>query len=141
VSAPHSLTVRYNPILSWALLILGGLNLLLGLWLLGLGAPTFSLFLGVLLGVLGVLYLTREYFVYVPSTQTVEVVAPLGSRRRYSPDPGRELTVHGGRIVIGRASGRNKKVPVYRYMSRGGDWDAVTAAIGSAPGTSGAATR
>ena len=61
MSAPHSLTVRYNPILSWALL--------------------------------------------------------------------------------GRASGRNKKVPVYRYMSRGGDWDAVTAAIGSAPGTSGAATR
>jgi hypothetical protein len=141
VSAPHPLTVRYNPILSWAFLILGGLNLVWGLWLLALGQPMFSLILGVLLGVLGVLYLTREYFVYVPSTQTVEVVAPIGSRRRYSPDLGCELTVHGGRIVIAQASGRNKKVPVYRYMSRGADWDAVTAAIESTRGTSGGATR
>ena len=139
--SPHPLTVRYNPILSWAFLILGGLNLVLGLWLLALGAPTFSLFLGVLFVVLGVLYLTREYFVYVPSTKTVEVVAPIGIRRPYSPDRGRELTVRGGRIVITQATGKDKKVPVYRYMARGADWDAVTAAIGSATGTSGAAAR
>jgi hypothetical protein len=123
------LTVRYNPILGWAFLSLGVLNLVLGLWLLALGVPGVSLFLGALFIVLGVIYLRREYFVFVPSAQAVEVVAPIGTRRLYSPDRGGELMMDGGRIVITRATGKNKKVPVSRYMSHRTDWDAVTAAI------------
>jgi hypothetical protein len=130
VTAPQTtISVRYNPVLAWAFLVLGALNLVLGLWLLALGSPTFSLLLGVLFVVLGVLYQRRPHFVYVPRTQTIEVIAPIGTRRPYSPERGGALVADGARIYRTGADGGRKRVPVYRYMSNRSDWDSVTAAL------------
>lgn len=126
---PTTMSVRYNPILAWAFLVLGAVNFVLGLWLLLLGSPTFSLVLGVLFVVLGVLYLRRPHFVYVPRTQTIEVIAPIGMRRPFSPERGGALVVDGARIYRSGVDGRRKRVPVYRYMSNRSDWDAVTTAL------------
>jgi hypothetical protein len=123
------MSVRYNPVLAWAFLALGAANFVLGLWLLLLGSPTFSLVLGVLFVVLGVLYLRRPHFEYLPGTQTIEVVAPLGTRRVYSPARGGALVVDGARIYRSTADGGRKRVPVYRYMSNRSDWDSVVAAL------------
>jgi hypothetical protein len=132
MTAPQTpLSVRYHPILWWAFLVLGALNLVLGLWLLALGIPMFSLLLGVLFLVLGALYRARPHFVYVPRTQTIEVVAPLGTRRLYSAERGGALVADGASFYRTGADGRRKRVPVYRYMSRRPEWNAVAAAIGT----------
>ncbi|MGH3586091.1 MAG: hypothetical protein ACRDQ0_07175 [Pseudonocardia sp.] len=131
MTAPQTaLTVRYNPILAYAFLALGALNFVLSLWLLALGAPTFSLVLGALFVVLGVLYLVRPHFVYEPGRSMIEVVAPLGTRRPYSPERGGAFVVDGARIYRTGPSGGRSRVPVSRYMSRRSDWDAVVEVIG-----------
>ncbi len=126
-----SLTVRYNPIMGWAMLTLGVINFVLGLWLLALGIPGITLVLGPLFIVLGVLYLTREYFTYTShlTTKTIEVVAPIGTRRPYSVRGSGRFVVEGGRIVLVEEPGKRKKLPVMRYMSRRSDWDALVSTL------------
>ncbi|MFC6882216.1 hypothetical protein [Actinomadura yumaensis] len=123
-----TLSVRYNPPVAWGALALGVLNLLLGLLAPG---PLINVILGVLFIVLGVIFFVRTYFTYSAAGRTLEVTAPIGARRSFRASGGDTLVVEGGRIVLVRADGRRKKLPVARWMSRRREWDAVVEAIGS----------
>ncbi|MFF5263432.1 hypothetical protein ACFY4C_31260 [Actinomadura viridis] len=125
-----TLTVRYNPPVAWAFLALGVFNFLLGLLADG---PLINLILGVLFIVLGALFLSRPYFTYTTHTRTLDVIAPIGIRRSFHGSGGDALTVEGPRIVLVRADGKRKKLPVNRWMSRAPEWDAVVEAIGHTP--------
>ncbi|XVQ11490.1 hypothetical protein ACQP1W_02600 [Spirillospora sp. CA-255316] len=122
-----TLQVRYNPPFAWAVLALGLVNFVLALLVPG---PLINLVLGVLFIVLGALFLGRPYFTYTTHTRTLEVIAPIGTRRSFQGTGENGLTVEGNRIVQVRADGRRKKVPVSRWMARPEEWDAVADAIG-----------
>ncbi|GAA4094702.1 hypothetical protein [Actinomadura miaoliensis] len=126
-----TLQVRYNPPVAWLFLVIGVVNFVLGLLAPGL----VNLVLGALFIVLGALLLTRTYFTYTPHTRTLEVIAPIGTRRSFQPTGADTLIVEGRRIVLVQADGRRKKLPVNRWMSRPDEWDAVTKAISQPPKT------
>ncbi|WP_395105246.1 hypothetical protein [Actinomadura sp. SCN-SB] len=121
-----TLSVRYNPVIAWVALALGALNFVLG----ALVPSLVNMVLGIMFIVLGALYLSREYFTYTTHTRTLEVIAPIGARRAFRGEDESSLVVEGNRIVLMRADGRRKKLPVMRWMSRPEQWDAVIAAIG-----------
>jgi hypothetical protein len=122
------MSVRYNPALGVILIVLGAVNIILALWLLQVsGSGGFSLFLGPLFVIIGILQLTRSYFEFLPSSGTIVVKALVGpARREFS-----KLSVDGNRILHTRADGRTKKVPVNRLLARGSEWQAVVTRIGS----------
>jgi hypothetical protein len=114
--------VRYNPAVGIVLLVLGAVCLFLGLWLMALGELNGAVFAGLLVTVLGILYLVRPYFWVMPST--VEVVATVGpAKRRY---PFQTLAVEGGKLYAVSEDGTRKKIPVARWMANSADWAAVT---------------
>lgn len=125
-----TLLVRYNRPVAWLFLALGVINFLLGLLAPG---PLINLVLGVLFIVLGALFLSRTYFTYTTHTRTLEVIAPIGTRRSFQGSGEDTLIVEGRRIVLVRAGGKRKKLPVNRWMSRAEEWDAVVEAIVQTP--------
>ena len=112
--------VRYNPVVGVVMLVLGGVCLFLGLWLLALGELNMSILAGALVTLLGILHLVRPYF-WVTSS-AVEVGAVLGPVKRTFPF--RTLEVDGSALVAVGDSDR-KKLPVRRWMAHSGDWAAA----------------
>jgi hypothetical protein len=124
------MSVRYNPAIGVVLIVLGAVNVVLALWLFQVsGSGGFSLIIGPVIVIIGILQLTRSYFEYLPSNDTIAMKALIGpARREFS-----RLSVDGNRILHTRADGRTKKVPVNRFFARGGEWQAVVTRIGSSP--------
>lgn len=118
--------VRYNPAIPITLIVLGVVNFVLALWLLQSGGSAgFSIVLGPILAVLGLLQLTRTYFEFDPRSRTIAVKALIGPvTRRFGGADG-TLHVDGNRIFLTRTDGRVKKVPVTRFMARADQWRAV----------------
>ncbi len=119
--------VRYNPVIPIVFIVLGVGNFVLALWLMGVGGTAgFSIVLGPLLAVLGLLQLTRTYFEFDARSRTITVKALLGAMTRtFGGAAGGTLHVDGNRILWTRSDGRVKKVPVSKFMARGDQWRAV----------------
>ncbi|MGB3438600.1 MAG: hypothetical protein WBA97_07580 [Actinophytocola sp.] len=126
------MAVRYNPFVPITLIVLGVVNFVLAMWLIQVGGSAgFSIVLGPVLAVLGLLQLTRTYFEFDARSRTIVVKALLGPlTRRFGGADGGTLHVDGNRIVCTRSDGRVKKVPVSRFMARGDQWRAVVAQVG-----------
>ncbi|MFC4854077.1 hypothetical protein [Actinophytocola glycyrrhizae] len=126
------MSVRYNPVIPIAFIVLGVGNFVLALVLVQSGGSAgFSLFLGPLLALLGVLQLTRSYFEFDPHSRTIAVKALIGPMsREFGGAKGGRLHVNGNRIMWTRADGQVKKVPVSKFMARGDQWRAVLAQVG-----------
>lgn len=124
--------VRYNPVIPIIFLVLGVVNFGLAVVLLQSGGSAgFSIVVGPLLALLGLLQLSRTYFEFDPRSKTVVVKALLGPMTRtFGGTAGGTLHVDGNRIVWTRADGRVKKVPVSRFMARADQWRAVVAQVG-----------
>jgi hypothetical protein len=124
--------VRYRPVWPGFLLVVSAF--FIALWFLGL-SDIIQLAIGILLGVVGVLMLTRAYFEYDPATRTILFKAPLSSQTRQfgGPDTGR-LAVDGHRIVSTRPDGSHRHLPLKSLFARRNEWDAVLKRI-SDPGT------
>lgn len=116
--------VRYNTAVGISFVVLGAVCTVLGLWLAMLGEFNPSVLIGLLVLLLGILYLVRPYF-WVHS-KSVEVGAVIGPMKREYEFQTLELS--GGKVVAVRADGTRKKVPVTRWMSNTSDWDAVMSA-------------
>ncbi|MEW2355033.1 hypothetical protein [Spirillospora sp. NPDC029432] len=129
-----TLPVGYSRPVAWTFLAVGIFNLIGGLLILARGSgPIINLLLGVLFIVLGSLYFSRRYFTYTTHTRTVEVIAPIGTRRTFQAAGGDSFAVEGKKIVLVRADGGRKKLPVNRFLANAAEWDAVAAAIAQAP--------
>jgi hypothetical protein len=113
--------VRYNPAVGVVSLVIGGVCLFLGLWLMALGEFSPAIFPGLMVTLFGVLYLVRPYF-WVNST-SVETAALIGPLKRTFPF--QTLEVDGGKLVAISQDGSRKKVPVTRWMAHSGDWAAA----------------
>lgn len=118
--------VRYNPVVPIVFIVLGAGNFVLALALLQSGGSSsvFSLVVGPLLLLLGVLQLTRTYFEYETHTGTIVVKALVGPMARRFGGAG-TLMVDGNRILWHRPDGQVKKVPVSKFMARDDQWRAV----------------
>lgn len=121
--------VRYNPAVPIVFIVLGAANLVLGLALIQSGGSSFSIILGPLFLLLGLLQLTRTYFEYETHTRTIVVKALIGPMARRFGGAEGSLVVDGNRILWNRADGRVKKVPVSKYMARGDQWRAVISQV------------
>jgi len=119
--------VLYNPVMPITLIVLGVVNFVLAMWLIQVGGSAgFSIVLGPVLAVLGLLQLTRTYFEFDPGSKTIVVKALIGPMtRRFGGSVGGTLHVDGNRILWTKTDGRVKKVPVSRFMARGDQWRAV----------------
>ncbi len=122
--------VRYNPILGWVCIVVGGVSFLLALWLLGLGVFQPSLIIGPIIILLGVRYLRREYFSL--TRQGVFTPAPFGSAQRQTTvEAGETLALENNRLVVVNSSGIRHKVRVSRWMAHPTDWRAMEAYLGA----------
>jgi hypothetical protein len=124
--------VRYNPVIPVIFLVLGVVNFGLAVALLQSGGSAgFSIVVGPLLALLGILQLTRPYFAFEPGSRTVVVKALFGPMKRtFGGAAGGTLHVDGNRIFWTTADGRVKKVPVSRFMANKEQWRAVVAQVG-----------
>jgi hypothetical protein len=127
------MAVRYNPAIPIVFIVLGVVNFVLAFWLLQTGGSAgFSIVLGPLLALLGVLQLSRTYFEFDPRSGTIITKALLGPMTRtFGGAAGGSLHVDGNRIFWTKTDGRVKKVPVTRVMARGDQWRAVLAQMGN----------
>jgi hypothetical protein len=123
--------VRYNPAIPITVIVLGVVNFVLAMWLLQVGGSAgFSIVLGPLLAVLGLLQLTRTYFEFDPRSGTITTKALIGPvTRSFGGAAGGTLHVDGNRILWTKSDGRVKKVPVTRVLARGDQWRAVLAQV------------
>jgi hypothetical protein len=113
--------VRYNTAVGIVFVVLGAVCTILGLWLAMLGEFNPSVLVGLLVLLLGILYLVRPYFwVHANSVEVPAVIGP--ARRRFEFQT---LTMDGNKVIAVRADGTRKKVPVTRWMSNTSDWDTV----------------
>jgi hypothetical protein len=118
--------VRYNPAVPTVFIVLGVVNGVLGLLLLGSGGGSGpSLFLGPLFLVLGILQATRTYFEFEPAAGTISVAALLGPAGRQYGGGDSRLSLDGDKIRCTYAAGRVKTVPVKRYLASAAQWRAV----------------
>lgn len=122
--------VGYHPAWPAAFLVLGVLGLGLGLFRIAGEGFTPPLALGPLFILVAVLQFTRTYFEYDPETRTISVKALIGSMtRRFGGAKGDTLSVKNGRVHFTEPDGREKKVPVQRFMAKRAQWDAVVSQI------------
>jgi len=119
------MVIRYRKAVAAVIVALGGLNLVLFLMLIGMGARTpYGTLIGGLAALLvGIQYFVRPYFRVVDGA--IEVPALIGPlKRTYAfacPD---QLQVRDGRLWL-TAEGRTRKVPVARWLAQPQDWKAL----------------
>jgi hypothetical protein len=115
--------VTYNKWVATIMLILGLINLVLGVWLALLGRFNPSLFIGVVVFVIGVLYWQRPYFIVESSG--VVVPAMLGPVRRSFPfKTPQDIRIENNRLLV-RDETYWRRVPVRRWLSDRRDWAAL----------------
>jgi hypothetical protein len=124
--------VRYNPVIPSVFIVLGAVNFVLAMWLVQTGGSAgFSIVVGPLLALLGILQLSRTYFEFDSRSGTITTKALLGPMTRtFGGAAGGTLHADGNRILWTKADGRVKKVPVTRILARGDQWRAVMAQVG-----------
>ena len=115
--------MRYKTTLAWAIIAMGLINLLLGVWLLLLGQLVSAGILGILFLIVGYLYLKRPYFEVKPDRITIYNL--LGNVvKRYPLTPHEQLRVKDNKLLIEQA-GMERKVAVARFLVKNEDWEAL----------------
>ena len=118
---------RYASWLGVVCLILGLINLGLALWVILLsGQFTGTLFTGILLTVIGALYLSRPYFVVADNRITLYNL--MGSAvKRYVYPSAAALRLEGSTIYIDSAgaaeASKPRKIKLTKWMTRPADWE------------------
>ncbi|NKY96887.1 hypothetical protein [Nocardiopsis alborubida] len=132
--SPSRIKVRFTPVVGGLLLALGLLNLVLGVWLLGLGEFTMGLLIGVAVTVAGAVQLTRTYFWFDPEIgagwSSVSGPGRFGPLARgVTAERGERFAAEGAGLVHVAADGTRTPVPVRRWMANRADWRALEAAL------------
>ncbi|GAA4004026.1 hypothetical protein GCM10022247_26240 [Allokutzneria multivorans] len=110
--------VRYNPFAGTVLVVLGVLCLFLGGWLTLLGEFTPTLIVGAITTLVGVLQLTRPYFVVTPTSIVVpSLIGPLKREIPYG-----RLVFEDGKLFAVGVDGDRKRLPVSRWLANATDW-------------------
>jgi hypothetical protein len=113
--------IRYNRWVAGILLALGGLNLILAVWLmLVVKTVPVSLITALIVAFLGWMYWQRPYFIveqdYVVAPA---LVGPL--KREFLFRSPQDVKIEDGKLMV-RNEGEWKRVPVYRWLSHPDDW-------------------
>jgi len=116
--------VRYSKWLSVPILVVGVVNLVLGLWLAALtGQLQIQILVGALAALGGVLCLINPAFVL--ETDNLALYRPIGLvSRRYPFRSRSEVRIEGNRLMVG-----NDCVPVRKWALNRSDWQALAASI------------
>ncbi|GIH81089.1 hypothetical protein [Planobispora longispora] len=123
-----TMDVRYNPVLGWMFIVLGGIGAVLQIWLLLLGTFTVFIIFSIFFLIVGFLSLRRTFFsVYPGGVTTYAMIGP--AKRDFLVDDRQTLALEGGRLVLRMANGKRKSV-ANRAMSHPDDWKALVAAMG-----------
>jgi len=122
--------VGYSAGQATALLVLGGLQIILGTFATG-SVPIGT---GLVFVMFGCLMMFRQLLEFDPVTRTIAVKAQIVPWvRRFPGAAGGRLEVAANRIVWVRPDGSRKKVPVRRSAANSDEWDAVLAQLGATP--------
>jgi hypothetical protein len=117
------MAVRYNRLMAIVFFILGGINVLLGGWLLLLRSFNPSIIIGILLMVTGILYLRKPYFIV--EDKRILMPAPFGPvQRSFWFEKPQGVKMEGNKIMV-QDGEKWKRVPVYRWMSDPQGWREV----------------
>ena len=131
----NHLEVKYAPWLGIVILSLGVLNVVLAVWVMLLSAEfSTTIITGIVLTLMGILYLTRTYFVVAPNRITLYNL--IGSAvKRYVYTSPKELQLKGNTIYIETIEGApskqsaSQKVKIAKWMTRAEDWRQLEAMI------------
>ncbi|GAA3444607.1 hypothetical protein Pve01_42730 [Planomonospora venezuelensis] len=119
--------VRYNPVVGWLFIVLGGVGAVLQVWLLLLGSFSVFIIFSVFFLIAGAVSLRRTYFsVYPGGATTYAMIGP--AKRDFSVGDRQPLTLEGGRLVVRLENGKRRTVGS-RAMSHPADWKRLAAAM------------
>ncbi|MEL6490098.1 MAG: hypothetical protein AAFV85_18190 [Cyanobacteria bacterium J06634_6] len=124
------LEAKYAPWLGITALLLGLLNVVLAVGVILLsGEFSTTIVTGILLTIVGILYLTRIYFVVAPNRITLYNL--LGSAvKRYVYASPTELRLEGSTIYIEtETDSKPQKIKVAKWMTKSADWKQLESMI------------
>jgi hypothetical protein len=123
------MTIRYKKGLAYLFIAMGGLNLLLGLNLLRFGIPHFSIFIGIIILVLGIGYLTKPYATVTDREFIfLAMIGPI--KRTLAFDSLDRVRIENNKISIQTDRGW-QPVPIAKFLVHSEDWKALKEFISS----------
>jgi hypothetical protein len=118
------MTIHYKKSLAYIFIAMGALNLLLGLNLLRVGVPHFSIFIGIVILMLGIGYLTKPYATV--SDRELIVPAMFGPiKRTYEYESLDRVRIENSKILIQTHAGGWQPVAIAKFLVRNEDWQAL----------------
>ena len=116
----QSLTVGYNRVVGIAILVGGSINLLLSIWVILLGGFSVAIVTGVLITVIGILYLARPYFVVEPSRIVLYNLFGM-PMKQYAIEPYSTVRIENNKLYI-HTKDSQTKVNVTKWLANADDW-------------------
>ena len=121
------MTVRYKKGWAYLFIAMGVLNLVLGGLLLLNGVPHFSVFIGVIILIIGVGYLTKPYVTVTDRGFVFKaLIGPI--ERTFEFDSLDRVRVENNKILI-QNNGGWKRVPISKFLAHNNDWQALNELI------------
>ncbi|MEM9908318.1 MAG: hypothetical protein AAF921_25180 [Cyanobacteria bacterium P01_D01_bin.44] len=120
----QTVTLGYNKAVGLMLLLAGGINLFLSVWILLLGELSITIVTGIIVTTIGLLYLTKPYFAVEPDR--VVMYNLLGMPvKTYTLEPSSTVSIEGNQLYI-NTSGTQTKVSVTKWLTSPNDWQRLS---------------
>lgn len=116
----QTVTLGYNKAVGLMLLLAGGINLFLSVWILLLGEFSITILTGIIVTALGFLYLSKPYFAVEPNR--VVMFNLLGMPvKTYDLEPSSIVSIEGNQLYI-NTGGTQTRVSVTKWLTNPKDW-------------------
>lgn len=102
------------------ILVGGSINLLLSIWVILLGGFSVAIVTGVLITVIGILYLARPYFVVEPSRIVLYNLFGM-PMKQYAIEPYSTVRIENNKLYI-HTKDSQTKVNVTKWLANADDW-------------------
>ncbi|NPA93036.1 MAG: hypothetical protein GXO56_05095 [Chloroflexi bacterium] len=123
--------IRYNKTIAILELTFGVILLLMGLLTLFTGKVVVSTFVVGLFSLFyGIAMLKQTYFEV--HDDHIDLFSMLGAKRTYEFTSLRDIEIEKNKVYLKTAEGKNKRIPVVKWMSRKEDWEAFVQKVQAA---------
>lgn len=116
----QAVMIRHNKAVGILMLLAGGINLFLSVWVLLLGELSITIVTGVIVTTIGLLYLTKPYFAVEPDRVVMYNLLGM-SVRQYDLEPSSTVSIEGNQLYI-NTSGTQTRVSVTKWLTNPKDW-------------------
>lgn len=116
----QSLTVGYNKVVGVLTLMGGAINLILSAWVFLLGGFSAAIVTGIIITLVGILYLTRPYFTIEPNRLVLYNLLGMPVKQ-YTIELYSTVSIENNQLYI-NTNDNQTKVKVTKWLADGEDW-------------------